>query len=343
MITFARRLILYALVLPFALIVRVSDLLGRSYHAYVFRGRRHRQAKRYGQALADFDKAISVSRTGLIDSALAGRGETYREMGLDEKALQDLNKAIQLNPKNQNALACRGEIYRFKGRFDEALADLNLAIAIHEYDEWMWGIRGITHRQLGRYEDAIADFDQAIVLNNSDSAAFGDRAETYRLMGNYQQAVRDFDRALSLDACDAESLTGRADVHRNLGHADLALADLMRAVKVDSSVSSSLAWCALMLRQLKQNAEANRVIASALAQTPTDDEGRFGRAAMLALSGDSVQAIDLLHSLVAADEHWRYELRENPVFELLSNMPEYQKLLVFSDRDASSAASHESG
>ena len=57
-------------------------------------------------------------------------GEAYREKGDLDKALADLNEALQLDIKNGAAAYSRGLVYRAKGEHDNAIQDFDLAIKL---------------------------------------------------------------------------------------------------------------------------------------------------------------------------------------------------------------------
>ena len=65
--------------------------------------------ERYGEALADLDRAIELDPGHAW--AIANRGYTYRRMERYEEALADLSRAIELDPGHAWAIASRGETY----------------------------------------------------------------------------------------------------------------------------------------------------------------------------------------------------------------------------------------
>src|SRR5258708_31861676 len=62
--------------------------------------------QRYDKALADLNRAIELDPADALD--IASRGETYRRMERYEEALADFSRAIELNPGYTSAIASRG-------------------------------------------------------------------------------------------------------------------------------------------------------------------------------------------------------------------------------------------
>ncbi len=69
--------------------------------------------KRYGEAVADFDRAIALN-PGRAD-AFVFRAGAYRYLGEPGKALADANRALAINPGHPDGLLERGIILRLKG------------------------------------------------------------------------------------------------------------------------------------------------------------------------------------------------------------------------------------
>src|SRR6204780_5337286 len=59
------------------------------------------------------------------------RGSVLGEAGKTEEALADFNKAISLDPNYGQAFANRGLIYRQTKRLDQAMADYDRSLALH--------------------------------------------------------------------------------------------------------------------------------------------------------------------------------------------------------------------
>jgi len=114
---------------------------------YVDRALYYRKMKNYSKALADCDKAIgcepyvtsmflngkaakclkAVNQVEGICSAYSARGTVRFEQGQFERALEDLNSAIKLDPKCARCYALRACIYAKLGLKQKAKADTDTA------------------------------------------------------------------------------------------------------------------------------------------------------------------------------------------------------------------------
>ena len=128
-------------------------------------------------ALKDLDVAISM-KSDYVDAYIK-RAEAYKDwnsiegtaVNTDEnayrrhKALEDCNKAIQLDPENVRARFARCDVYTLLGDFDAAISDADKAIDLKGGSETYFR-RAIVYVSKKDYIKAIADCKTAINLSN---------------------------------------------------------------------------------------------------------------------------------------------------------------------------------
>jgi tetratricopeptide (TPR) repeat protein len=199
--------------------------------AYTLRGREHRHAKKYGEALNDYSSALALDPQ--FARALYGQGETWRLMGHYERALPSLNRAIELEADDAWNFDSRALVYRAIGRYEEALNDHNRAIEFDPNNAWVITSRGDTHREMGRYDDALTDHNRAIELDPEDPWNRVKRGLTYEAMGRHDDALKDYDRAVERAATRAWAYTARAQIYRRTHRYDEALTDHNRAIELE--------------------------------------------------------------------------------------------------------------
>jgi tetratricopeptide (TPR) repeat protein len=101
------------------LYTRVLALDANNAQAYFNRGVAYRSKGDENRAFADFTQAIAKN-PGLVD-ALYGRGLINLHRKAYDKALEDLNRVIELDPKHFSAYRVRGEAQIGLGNFEAAL------------------------------------------------------------------------------------------------------------------------------------------------------------------------------------------------------------------------------
>src|SRR5690348_5230524 len=83
------------------------------------------------------------------------RGIEYKNKGEYDRAIEDYDRAIGLQPDNWTFYYNRGSARYFKNQFDLAVADYNLSIAIRPTARALIN-RGRCHYAVTRFREAIA-------------------------------------------------------------------------------------------------------------------------------------------------------------------------------------------
>lgn len=159
------------------------------------------KVKNYAK-IGDYSQAIALL-THLLrhhpDSAIDynNRGLMYYYDQQPQKALQDYNLALMLDPLLDSVYNNRANCYGSQGQLFEALQDYQRALDLNP-----WNVRalinlGITYRDLGDYSAAIEQFDTALLWKDShQSRIYGERGYTYQLRGDWNCAIADYQRSL---------------------------------------------------------------------------------------------------------------------------------------------------
>ncbi|MFJ5675656.1 tetratricopeptide repeat protein [Streptomyces sp. NPDC093097] len=245
-VTEARRRLRAALDQPDPAIAALTYLL--SHHAlgpqnralaHALRGRQHRNAERYEQALADYDRAIELGLEG--DLAHYGRGLVHRKAHRYQEALADFTRVVEADPTDTMNLGQRALTHYFLGQYEEAIGDYDRALALDPDETWLLTSRGMARHAMGRYEAALADFDRALALSPDYDWALTLRGRTHHAEGRYDEALTDFDRTLALSPDYDWALTLRGRTHQAEGRYEAALADFDQALVIDPDDAWTLA------------------------------------------------------------------------------------------------------
>jgi lipoprotein NlpI len=160
------------------------------------------------------------------------RGTAYRNVGDYDRAIQDFNSAIRINPRIANAFNNRGIAYDYKSEYDRAIQDYEQAIRLQPNYPDAFNNRGLVYQELGKYDQALQDFDQAIHLKPDYAEAIASRAATYTAKGEYDRAIEECTRAIKLEPNYAGNFNDRATAYLGKKDYQRALQDLDHAVQL---------------------------------------------------------------------------------------------------------------
>ena len=140
--------------------------------------------------------------------AYLNRGLAYEKTGQINKAIEDYDKAIAIDPLYFEAYNNRGVLYGQEGKFDKAIEYFNKSISINPDDEEAYVDRGIAYALSGRYDRAMEDFNKSILLNQDSAEAYYNRGNLYLRTGDRERSMSDFRKACNLGKEDGCARSG---------------------------------------------------------------------------------------------------------------------------------------
>jgi tetratricopeptide (TPR) repeat protein len=153
----------------------------------------------FREALRDLAKAITVEPELENDFRFhLVRAIARMDAGNDlAGARADLDRALELDPKDVMALTSRAQLRLGASDWKGALDDANRAIELGDDTSATWSKRSIANTQLGHAQLALSDAEHAIARNPQDAAAYAARAQA-KLALDADGATDDLERALTL-------------------------------------------------------------------------------------------------------------------------------------------------
>ena len=163
--------------------------LGRAYkNRAMHAGNKQQRTNDLRTAISYF----SMSMTGdtIFSQAYTNRGLAYLELDEYDKALADIRLVSSKKRRYEfMKLHIEGVIYAKKGLLDQAMDNFNRAIELEDgyYQLYTW--RGLVAAELKEYRQAISDFKRSLELAPSQTILYINISNMYYLTGDYQQAL----------------------------------------------------------------------------------------------------------------------------------------------------------
>lgn len=174
--------------------------------------------KEYDQAVAGLS-AKEICEKGL---ALA-KEKKYRE------AIEQLNIAVQADPKAIAPYGLRGQVYMKAKEYDKAIEDFNRVLTARPNHPLALKHRGQAYYQRKDYILATGDFKLASQLVKGDSKLMIDLGRTYHVTKHYEDAINSFTRAIEIDPSFAPAYMFRFFSYQSMRMSEKAQKDLEKA------------------------------------------------------------------------------------------------------------------
>lgn len=212
------------------------ELDDSDYKAYINRSNYLREQKEFDKALEDINKAVEICN---CYEGYFNRGGLYMSINQPDKAIADFSKAIELQPNEVNAYMNRGNLYRDNGKRDLALQDYTKALSIKETFD-TYNNRGLLYNQAGNTQKAMADYSKAIEMAPKEANAYTNRGNLYFAAGQWDMALADYNKSLEIDSNYANGYGNRGAVHFQKKNYDAALEDFAKALEINPDHKDAL-------------------------------------------------------------------------------------------------------
>jgi tetratricopeptide (TPR) repeat protein len=167
----------------------------------------HRCLGNHTEAIQDCDRAIELNPQFI--EAYFRRGLTYTERGDLELALVNYTSTINLDPHHINAWIQRSWIYFRKKEYPRAKLDCQAVNAFDKSCFWSNYMLGLVNGFSGLTHNAISNFSKAIEISPNYVSARYHRGIIYHELGDIAKATKDFEQARSIQDRGLERLVDR--------------------------------------------------------------------------------------------------------------------------------------
>jgi len=151
-------------------------------------------------SVESYDRAIALTEKADAGADLPwyGKGASLILLGRYDEALRAIDRALDLNPRNEVAWVNKGNAYTKMGRLVDALRCFNAAIKVNPRYEVAWNNKGNALARLGRYEDALRCYERALEIDPSYRGAWVNKGYVLAKLGRFDEAASCADRVLRL-------------------------------------------------------------------------------------------------------------------------------------------------
>lgn len=194
-----------------------------------------------------------------------------------DRALLDLTRAIELDPRQARIHAVRAAVHIGKNNYEAAERDYDRAIELFPGWGFVWTTRAGVKLRRGDAQGALGDATRAMELESKEASGPFVRAQAKWRLGDVKGALEDADLAVKLGPRSPDNYALRCQLRYGAKDESGALADATRTVELDPRdvsnwrLRSSLRWN----RNDKKGALDD--LTKAIEVAPRDPEGYYLR------------------------------------------------------------------
>ena len=181
--------------------------------AYLWLARAYIGIKDYEKAAENLEKVFKLdtqkkyvskfSQTEYLTFFNAGI-KAYKE-GKYDKAIEYLNYAIKINPKDPKAYLSLSSIYQKAGKSDKARESLKKVLELDPNNKQALYYLGLMEEVSGNTEEAKKHLEKLVSLDTTYARAYFELGVIYFKENNYEKAYENFIKAAKLDTTNANA------------------------------------------------------------------------------------------------------------------------------------------
>jgi len=209
------------------------------------------------QRLDKIDKKIAASQAPA--TLYVQRGHYNLEMLEFEDALADFDRALQLDPKQDEAHYGRGMALGRMGMVQDGITALTTYISLHPDSSVAYTKRGVRHLWAGDDLAAEQDLLKALQLNPDNAEAHDDIGVVYARRQDYTRGIDHFTRTVTLDPTYLKGFHNLGMAYYLTGRDTLALFAVEQALALNPRERNTLLLKAQILQAMGQLEEAAKV------------------------------------------------------------------------------------
>ena len=254
-------------------------------------------------------------------------GHLYYNSSDYNKAIESLDKAIEIKPDYAGAWYNKGIVLGKLKHPDEALKAFDKAIEITPNYTDAWYNKGVALGELGRYKEALKAYDKAIKIKPNYANAWHNKGVVLIYLKKYNEAVKCFDKAIELKPDFAEAWYNKGVALGNLVKHDEAVKCYDKAIEIKPDDANSWFVKGFTLGELGEYDEAIKCFDEGIEIKPDDAYAWYIKACVYSLKGDKENALKNLSRAIELNTEYKEKAKKDEDFKNLWDDEDFKKIV----------------
>lgn len=207
------------------------------------------------KALECLDRAIELDT--LSFTAYSQKGSILSKIGKFQEAMVEIKKSLRFAPKSSYLHFIEGSILVENNKFEESIESFNNALKLkNDYGEALWA-KGIALRVIGRYQEGLACIDTALTTTDYDRGTLlHSKGKILVLLQRFDEALAVYDSAFKIKIDDADSYFRQGVIFHKKDRNREALNSFENCLKYEPNDEHALLMAAILSGSFEKYNEA---------------------------------------------------------------------------------------
>jgi len=284
---------------------------------------------KYDLAVQEFQRAVQIDPKN--EDGLRGEADAYVKLGNPASAEVAYRKAVSLRPAYWGVYSWLGVFYYNQARYEDAITQFRKVIELAPLNYRAYSNLGGMYVQQGKYVEALDSFNKSIEIR-PNLEAFNNLGNAYFQLRDFSRAADAFQRGLALADSDwllwgnlGDSLFWSGQKSQAITAYERAISRAEKKLEVNRKDAVVLAFLADYNAMSRKYQKAIQEIDQALALAPSDGEVRLRAAIVYNQLGDMDRCLASLEKAVAV-AYSVQAIRDTPDFDHLRDNPRFRAL-----------------
>ncbi|MFZ2538094.1 MAG: tetratricopeptide repeat protein, partial [Oscillospiraceae bacterium] len=229
----------------------------------------YHKSKQYQRAI-DFARQI-IDQKGASSDLLSCVGVGFLGLGQYEKAIENFQRAIELDPIYAYPWHGLGTVYYYQKNYEKTIEYLRKAIELDPTFTYPWHGLGAVFFMQNNNEEAIEHYQKAIELEPIYADAWHGLGSVYFEQENYEEAIKHYQKAIELDPIYADAWRELGSVYYVQDDYEKAIEAYQNAISINQLDGKSYYRLGLLYKEKNNPDYALEVLTKALCVIPKTD------------------------------------------------------------------------
>ncbi len=163
----------------------------------------------FAESIVEFTDALALNEKDAY--SLINRGVSYGKLGNFRQAIKDYKAALAFEESLADESLILlfknyGDTLYFQRRYEEAVEQYNRALELDSSQDQVLNNRGTCFQEMERYKEAMVDYDSCLAINSENETCYINRARVHLKNEDFDASLQDYNRAVELDPGNEEIL-----------------------------------------------------------------------------------------------------------------------------------------